>query len=158
MVNLFKCKGCLLLSSKCHSSFNYMSHRHRAMRWESSVLNWGVCLDRLDKYFFCVVVSSPLFGPDSHRRGSEQSKLHYITGWVAVLSKTHGCLTSCLYVYTSPLTKGINQVYGGEEANSIVQAELKFLYYIFHIKVLDSKENHVQINCRKDSNMMKKVQ
>lgn len=106
--NFLKCKGCFPLSSKPHSSFIYMSHRHRAMRWESSVLNWGVCLDRLDKYFFCVVVSSSVFGPDSHRRGSEQSKLQYIMSWVAFLSKTHGCLTSCLSVYTSPLAIGIN--------------------------------------------------
>ena len=31
-----------------------------------------------------------------------------IMGWVAVPSKTHGCLTSCLSVYTSPLAIGIN--------------------------------------------------
>lgn len=101
-------KGHLLLSSKHYSSFNYMPHRHRAMRWESSVLNWGVCLDRLDKYFFYVVVSTPQLCPDSHRRGSEQSKLLYIMGWVAVPSATHGCLTSCLSVYTSLLALGIN--------------------------------------------------
>lgn len=101
-------KGCLLLSSKHYSSFNYMSHRHRAKQWENSVLNWGVCLDRLDKYFFYVVVSTPQFCPDSHRRGSEQFKLHYIMGWVAAPSKTHGCLSSCLFVYTSLLALGIN--------------------------------------------------
>lgn len=82
--------------------------QHRAVRWESSVLNWGVCLDRLDKYFFCVVVSSPLFSPDSHRRGVEQSKLHNIMVWVADPCETHGRLASCLCVYPSPLGLGIN--------------------------------------------------
>lgn len=32
--------------------------RERAVRWESSVL-WRVCLDRLDKYFFCVSSHRP---------------------------------------------------------------------------------------------------
>lgn len=107
----FKCKAHAPAPTSKHRSSSVLSitcHRHRAMRWESSVLNWGVCLDRLDKYFFSVVVSSPLFSPDSHRRGSAQPELRYIMGWVAVLSKKHGCLTSCPSVYTAPLAVGIN--------------------------------------------------
>lgn len=143
-----KWTGCLLLSSKHNSSFIYMSHRHRAMRWESSVLNWRVCLDRLDKYFLCVVVSSPLFGPDSQRGGSKQFKLHNIMDWVAVLSKTHGCLTSCLSVYTSPLALGINLVYGelGLCYNSIAQAAFRFLT-ILHLSHKEGFSPHKRIAC-----------
>lgn len=58
-------------------SFNNTSQR--ATRWESSVL-WRVLLGQIRQIFLLCVISSPLFSPDSHRRGSVQSKLCYGPG------------------------------------------------------------------------------
>lgn len=77
----FKMQRHLFNISKPFGSF---CHTGRVVRWESLVINWGVCLDRLDKYFFCRVVFSPQFLLDSLWR-SWPFKLCNVTGWLASL-------------------------------------------------------------------------